>query len=448
MLEKATPPYTDVAMRLLFCTTIVAGKNRYRIRELEFYAAEDPYTHQGDEQVSTCGGWYFHRTKPGGGWKGGTFMGIDISFLPVGKAGGILIRGLSLVSCKDGDQKYIDGSCNCVRELLKACGVSKIAGLVEKSDFQWDALAKKGLMRLLEHEPLLVQKTNENSMEWKATSRVGLSAPEKKPDQLKERKKFHLRPFRFLSAPFETKKEKTNIKNSKVGGVFTMQDCQTVTKAEVGYEKMKDVLDGDDDEAGIFDGSDGDKDTKTDSAFNTKKKKAIEKVDIFADSDEEDVTKMNKKTTKKLKDELKSIGSLDSSEEQQNEQPSKNGPDSLYQQFLASLKEGEGTDGKSEGVQLTRAVWYYWLDKGMDGKKCGWHPYDQTACNKLEGFLQNKGKQLSRTTWHLKSGFFSYEVDIKEMTQRNTESGTVRPIRRVLPGGACMLCTIDSAEHW
>lgn len=235
VLETAAPPYTDAAMRILFCTSIVAGNNRYRIRDLEFYHADDPYTHQADEQISTTGGWYFHRTKPGGGWKGGTFMGLDITFAPVGTAGGILIRGLSRCDDVTSQECYTDGSCNCTRELLKACGAPKIQDLVAMpSVCLHDALAtdSNSTLRLVEHEPRPL--TGNKTMEWKACSRVGLTAPDKKPKQLKERQKYHLKPYRFLSIPFETKKERTKIKASTEGGVFTVESYnQAIDSAKV-----------------------------------------------------------------------------------------------------------------------------------------------------------------------------------------------------------------------
>lgn len=235
----AAPPYTDVAMRLLFCTSIVAGNNRYRIRELEFYHADDPYTHKADEQISTTGGWYFHRTKPGGGWKGGTFMGLDITFAPIGTAGGILIRGLSLCDDEDRQQYYTDGSCNCTRELLKACGVPKIQDLVAMPNFcLHDALTTEdnSILRLVEHEPRPLP--GNKTMEWRACSRVGLSAPEKKPNQLKEREQYHLQPYRFLSIPFETKKERTKIKTSTEGGLFTMESYNQTIDSARGTTKV------------------------------------------------------------------------------------------------------------------------------------------------------------------------------------------------------------------
>jgi len=250
LLDAKHPNYHELVMRLLFCTTIVAGDSHYRIHEIEIYHVDDPYTHQGDEQVSSTGGWYFHRTKPGGGWKGGTFMGLDISFAPIGTAGGVLIRGVSRIP-KNGDSyQYIDGSCNCVREFLKACGVSKIKDLVSKSNFSWDALSPTGIFRLMEHEPMGTAGDPNSkkalnpkaTMEWKAVSRIGLSEPNKFPEKAKARQKYHLAPLRFLQAPYETKKEKTKIKDATKMGVFSKLEYNNINQAS------KDSSDDDDDD--------------------------------------------------------------------------------------------------------------------------------------------------------------------------------------------------------
>lgn len=89
---------------------------------------------------------------------------------------------------------------------------------------------------------------------------------------------------------------------------------------------------------------------------------------------------------------------------------------------------------KANATPTTSPAWHYLLDINMDGKTRGWHPHDQQASARLEAaFLTADREQSSRTTWHLQSGYFSYEVDVNAMKQRNMETGTVRPIRRVLP---------------
>merc|ERR1719354_546716 len=113
-------------------------------------------------------------------------MGLDLSFAPVGIAGGVLIRGISTCKITNGNdnnqesssslRKYIDGPCNCVRELLRACGASSIKDLIDKPTFKLDALANDGILHLIEHAPKVIhtvsikKRTNmvEQEMRWVA----------------------------------------------------------------------------------------------------------------------------------------------------------------------------------------------------------------------------------------------------------------------------------------
>lgn len=75
--------------------------------------------------------------------------------------------------------------------------------------------------------------------------------------------------------------------------------------------------------------------------------------------------------------------------------------------------------------------WQYYLDNSVDGKCVGWHSYNSDGGQKLEAmWAENNASGSARTTYHLQSGFFKYEVSIANMTQRNMTSGTVRGIRR------------------
>lgn len=158
--DDSVEHFTKLATTLLFCTTIHAGDTQYRIRDVEGFGDKDPYTQRGDEQVNTCGGWYFHRTKPGGGgggWKGGSFVGLDLSFAPAkAKAGGILLRGISK---SDETNEYFDGSGNVAKQLLKECGVDRVADLVAKEDenknefTRNNAFASFSILRLVVHQP-------------------------------------------------------------------------------------------------------------------------------------------------------------------------------------------------------------------------------------------------------------------------------------------------------
>lgn len=77
-------------------------------------------------------------------------------------------------------------------------------------------------------------------------------------------------------------------------------------------------------------------------------------------------------------------------------------------------------------------IWQYYLDTTMDGKSPGWHLYTQEGSTKLSALTARTAlTSPSRTTFHVRSGFFHYEVNLANNTQRNTKTGTIRPIRRL-----------------
>ena len=78
------------------------------------------------------------------------------------------------------------------------------------------------------------------------------------------------------------------------------------------------------------------------------------------------------------------------------------------------------------------------MAKPQDGKKPGFHPYDEEANKLVEAGFQKylKSDQSDnniRAYVTVKSGAFTYELDFKTMTQRNVEhpNHTVRKIRRI-----------------
>ncbi|KAI0561468.1 DNA glycosylase [Gracilaria domingensis] len=76
-------------------------------------------------------------------------------------------------------------------------------------------------------------------------------------------------------------------------------------------------------------------------------------------------------------------------------------------------------------------VWQYLLPIPEHGKPAGWHPYTAKACEKLS-LLQLKAVQNNskRTVYHVKSGYYSYEVNVMSLTQRNLTTGKLRQIRQ------------------
>lgn len=88
-----------------------------------------------------------------------------------------------------------------------------------------------------------------------------------------------------------------------------------------------------------------------------------------------------------------------------------------------------------------KATWEYYVGDGVDGKKDGWYPYTAEASDEVEEiYAQHEAnKRESRTaTRRVTSGHFAYLVDLNQLRQKNTRTGKVRQIRRVL--GTEILC--------
>lgn len=78
-------------------------------------------------------------------------------------------------------------------------------------------------------------------------------------------------------------------------------------------------------------------------------------------------------------------------------------------------------------------VWQYLLTTSVDAKCPGWHPYTPQASSKLDSlFAHAHATSSKRTTYHVQSGTYQYEVNMLAMTQRSTTTGKVRTIRRYL----------------
>jgi hypothetical protein len=79
------------------------------------------------------------------------------------------------------------------------------------------------------------------------------------------------------------------------------------------------------------------------------------------------------------------------------------------------------------------AKWEYYVDNGVDGKRTGWYPYTESASAEVEEIYAQhvaNARESRTSTRTVCSGYFSYEVDLNEMKQRNTRTRKVRAIRR------------------
>jgi hypothetical protein len=121
-----------IADNLINKTLLVAGKDRYQIKEIEFYYFNsvnhpDIFAHC-DERQKEFGRWYFHRT--GSGYRSGTFKGLDIVFGCSDYYGGILIRSIQNV---DTNNLIVGPSC-CVDSILNSTGYQEVKDLATSFD--------------------------------------------------------------------------------------------------------------------------------------------------------------------------------------------------------------------------------------------------------------------------------------------------------------------------
>merc|ERR1719222_1202715 len=90
-----------------------------------------------------------------------------------------------------------------------------------------------------------------------------------------------------------------------------------------------------------------------------------------------------------------------------------------------------------------QAKWEYYVDDGVDGKRPGWYPYVTSASDEVEElYAQHVANGCdARTSVRLvRSGYFSYKVDLDSMTQRNTRTGKQRTIRRAQGNSVSLHC--------
>jgi len=82
-----------------------------------------------------------------------------------------------------------------------------------------------------------------------------------------------------------------------------------------------------------------------------------------------------------------------------------------------------------------KAQWQYYVDDGVDGKRVAWYNYDAGASDEVEEiYAQHVSNQREKRTNEriVKSGYFSYKVDLDNKTQTNTRTNKVRTIRRIM----------------
>lgn len=163
---------------------------RFRITELEFYfhTAEhpDPYVHQHEQQLKTCGAWYWHREKSA--TKSFTLKGLDLTFgAPGVEYGGILIRGLFDKETKT----YIEGPSKTVDAILD---LYKVDSVLE-------------LQKLFVDKPLALISTNNSISKIYVGKRFGL-----KEGNTDIHKIYYAAPYRYRIEPTSKTKDRSGLR--------------------------------------------------------------------------------------------------------------------------------------------------------------------------------------------------------------------------------------------
>jgi len=81
------------------------------------------------------------------------------------------------------------------------------------------------------------------------------------------------------------------------------------------------------------------------------------------------------------------------------------------------------------------AKWQYYVNDHVDGKATGWYDYVPDASDQVEELyaqhVANEREERTNTRV-VKSGHFSYKIDLADMKQQNTKTGITRIIRRTM----------------
>ena len=179
------------------CVIDVRGQ-LFRPAEVELYLNNavhpDPFTHGLPEQ-ERAGHWYLHRSGPGGGFKGGSFKGIDLACGQPGGPAGVLIRSLERANGPSAGA-LITGPSLCVDALLAATGCASAAEL--------HAALGDLCVSALDCPVQLATRENLPARRPFRTARVGLTLKDR--NELEQRMRFVLRRYRWLTAPRAIKK--------------------------------------------------------------------------------------------------------------------------------------------------------------------------------------------------------------------------------------------------
>ena len=160
---------------------------KFEIIETEIYynspEHNDTTVHKTPEQAM-FGKWYFHRSKPGGAYRGGTFKGLDLTLGSAGTYCGILVR--AIYSEATGP---IVGPCKVVDFVLKSYGIDNLNEFVGPEFL--DATANHQQFHLVPAE------TSTSEDQLYIGPRIGLKAPIWKDVELRFARRYVGSPFKL-----------------------------------------------------------------------------------------------------------------------------------------------------------------------------------------------------------------------------------------------------------
>jgi hypothetical protein len=84
--------------------------------------------------------------------------------------------------------------------------------------------------------------------------------------------------------------------------------------------------------------------------------------------------------------------------------------------------------------RVSKPLWEYYMDDHVDGKSTGWYPYTEEGAMTTEELYETYITNSSYPHRVVKSGYYSYYVDLENMTQKNSSTNKTRYIRRTQDG--------------
>jgi len=113
--------------------------------------------------------------------------------------------------------------------------------------------------------------------------------------------------------------------------------------------------------------------------------------------------------------------------------------------YTSALAGAEPVPGRFEWLDVAvedepttqqAVLWEYYVDNQVDGKTNGWYPYEEAASAIVDDLYHDfaVAKNEHMSIRFVKSGYWTYRVDLAAMKQRNSNTGTERKIRRTING--------------